>query len=215
MTTYNCLRRRVMTATTCLLVAVLFSSAQADAQPPSGVTITTLIPSSVGSGTESLILVVRGTGFTRGSQIRLDGHQSETTFTSATELRTQLSTSDLASAKSLKVSVFTPGHGSTSPLSLRIIGAAILAPDPHDHKAPTLVMPSDISIVPPTNTAPVVTYTVSATDNSGSAIVTCVPPSGSTFAFGTTPVKCVARDPSGNTTDGTFNVTVVIPPPSL
>lgn len=213
MTRFNRIHRVVIPAIG-LFVTVLFSSEQAGAQTPSGVTLTALIPSSVGSGAASLVLIVRGAGFTRGSRVRLDGHQSQTTFASASELRTQLSASDLATAKSLKVTVFTPGHGSTSPLTLRIIGAAYPAPDPFDHKAPTLVLPADISIVPPTNTAPVVTYTVTATDNSGSAVVTCVPSSGTTFPFGTTQVKCVARDPSGNTAEGTFNVSVAIPPPS-
>lgn len=42
----------------------------------------------------------------------------------------------------------------------------------------------------------------------GASTVTCVPPSGSTFAVGTTPVNCSARDASNNTIGCSFNVLV-------
>ena len=43
----------------------------------------------------------------------------------------------------------------------------------------------------------------------GTVGVTCTPDSGSTFALGTTTVNCSATDAAGNTTRGSFNVTVV------
>jgi len=53
------------------------------------------------------------------------------------------------------------------------------------------------------------TYSVSAVDNvDGPVGVTCAPPSGSTFALGTTTVNCSATDASHNTATASFTVTV-------
>jgi HYR domain len=61
---------------------------------------------------------------------------------------------------------------------------------------------------------PAVTYTASATDLvDGSVAVTCTPPSGSTFAAGTTTVSCSASDSRGNNAAGSFTVTVEDAPP--
>ena len=79
-----------------------------------------------------------------------------------------------------------------------------------DAEAPTISCPGDITVdesSPSANTA-IVTYNVSATDNSGSANVSCDPPSGSSFAIGTHAIVCTATDASGNTNTCTFNVTV-------
>lgn len=53
-----------------------------------------------------------------------------------------------------------------------------------------------------------VSFTPSASDNSGSAVVGCTSPSGSTFSIGATNVSCTATDPSGNTASVEFTVTV-------
>ncbi|HEX3068467.1 MAG TPA: HYR domain-containing protein, partial [Thermoanaerobaculia bacterium] len=56
---------------------------------------------------------------------------------------------------------------------------------------------------------PVVTYTVTATDNTDpSPDVFCSPASGSTFPVGTTTVQCTAIDSHANSTHGSFNVSV-------
>jgi hypothetical protein len=47
-----------------------------------------------------------------------------------------------------------------------------------------------------------------ATDNCGVNAFSCAPPSGSTFALGTTPLSCTATDTSGNTASCAFDVTV-------
>ena len=78
-----------------------------------------------------------------------------------------------------------------------------------DTTAPTLALPDDLTVQSPT-----VTYTASATDLvDGTVGVTCTPPSGSTFAAGTTTVHCSASDTRGNTATGTFQVTVEDAPP--
>ena len=52
-------------------------------------------------------------------------------------------------------------------------------------------------------------FVVTATDDTDpQPVVACVPPSGSTFAIGTTTVGCTARDASGNVARGSFDVTV-------
>jgi hypothetical protein len=56
----------------------------------------------------------------------------------------------------------------------------------------------------------VVTYSVSAGDDSGTPpTVSCAPSSGSTFAVGTTTVNCTAEDTAHNTATASFTVTVV------
>ena len=47
-----------------------------------------------------------------------------------------------------------------------------------------------------------------ATDNSGVANVSCIPPAGSNFNIGQTGVQCKAVDSSGNKAKCGFNVTV-------
>jgi uncharacterized repeat protein (TIGR01451 family) len=69
-----------------------------------------------------------------------------------------------------------------------------------DTEAPVIDCPDDISVSessPAANSA-VVNYSVTVTDNSGTAVVDCQPPSGSTFPAGTTQVNCTATDAAGN-----------------
>lgn len=55
-----------------------------------------------------------------------------------------------------------------------------------------------------------VSYAASATDNvDGPLTPTCVPPSGSLFPLGATPVACSATDAAGNTGHGAGTITVV------
>jgi len=60
-----------------------------------------------------------------------------------------------------------------------------------------------------------VNFNVTATDNSGSATVTCSPASGSNFPKGTTTVNCSAIDASGNASTCSFAVMVQNPSPSV
>jgi hypothetical protein len=57
-----------------------------------------------------------------------------------------------------------------------------------------------------------VDYTITASDDQpGPAQVNCMPPSGSLFPVGTSPVGCTATDPCGNASTCSFNVTVTAP----
>ncbi len=83
------------------------------------------------------------------------------------------------------------------------IGADEYSPTP-----PTIIVPAEI-VAPTTGTGAMVTYSVEATDPD--ALVkelSCAPVSGSTFANGTTVVKCKAKDGHENTAEASFNVRV-------
>jgi hypothetical protein len=70
--------------------------------------------------------------------------------------------------------------------------------------APVLTMPQEITADATSSAGAVVTYEVTATD---SGVVTCTPPSGSTFPIGITTVVCTATNTTGTAT-GSFPVTV-------
>ena len=73
----------------------------------------------------------------------------------------------------------------------------------NDTELPVIACPSDI-----VSCNPVVTYTVTATDNCGAATVTYSHASGLTFPIGTTQVKAYATDSHGNVDSCSFNVTI-------
>lgn len=78
----------------------------------------------------------------------------------------------------------------------------------HDLTAPPppeLTVPDDITVEATSSNGAEVTFVVTATN--GGTIV-CTPPSGSTFALGTTTVSCTATNDGGSDTDS-FTVTVV------
>lgn len=83
-----------------------------------------------------------------------------------------------------------------------------------DTAPPTLACPADLVRFtdPGTNNA-VVVYAVNVTDNQPGAVVACVPPSGSIFPLGTSPVTCTATDAAGNRATCSFQVTINAQPP--
>jgi sugar lactone lactonase YvrE len=78
-------------------------------------------------------------------------------------------------------------------------------------------VPADITVDAAGASGAVVTFSSpTATDDvDGALAVSCSPASGSTFPIGTTAVTCTATDAAGNTSTATFNVTVVVPPPTF
>ncbi len=77
--------------------------------------------------------------------------------------------------------------------------------------------PVDILLEAMADGTVIVTFVATAVDSSGvPPTVTCVPPSGSTFAVGTTSVTCTASDAAGNSVSRSFDVTIVdTTPPTL
>ena len=79
-----------------------------------------------------------------------------------------------------------------------------------DTTAPFLTLPSDISAEATSAAGAVVTFSTMAFDLvDGSRPVTCLPASGATFPLGATTVQCNSTDLHGNTSGGSFKVTVV------
>ena len=114
----------------------------------------------------------------------------------------------------------TPASGSTFAIGTTTVNCS--ASDSHGNTAtgsftvtvtettgPVLSLPADIVAEATSSAGAVVTFSATATDAvDGPLAVTCVPASGSTFAIGVTIVTCSATDSHGNTTSGTFTVTV-------
>ncbi len=80
----------------------------------------------------------------------------------------------------------------------------------NDLVAPSLTLPANMLVEATGPSGAVVSFTSSASDTGGppSPVVTCTPPSGSTFPLGMTTVSCSATDAAGNTGTGSFTVTV-------
>lgn len=78
-----------------------------------------------------------------------------------------------------------------------------------DTTAPVLTLPADFTVQAMTSGGEIVTYVTSVTDNFDNSLVAdCSPASGEVFPVGTTTVSCVATDGQGNSSSGTFKVTV-------
>jgi outer membrane protein assembly factor BamB len=80
-----------------------------------------------------------------------------------------------------------------------------------DHTFPTISVPAPIVARATSSTGAQVDYTVTASDPDDTAIVSCTPPSGSTFPIGVTSVTCSATDTAGNTSSASFLVVVSAP----
>ncbi len=100
----------------------------------------------------------------------------------------------------------SPASGSTFPLGETTVRCALgsFKVTIIDTTPPALLLPSDF-----TADSNVVTYNASAHDLvDGQVLLTCNPPSGSTFPEGATLVLCSASDMRGNSASGSFAVTV-------
>ncbi|HEY8166366.1 MAG TPA: HYR domain-containing protein [Gemmatimonadaceae bacterium] len=203
--------------TAAILILASPAAVQAQGQPNSSIRLTSLVPASIATGSSNLDLVVRGTGFTSKSQVRINGEHRATTFVSASEVRTRLIATDVASATSHAVSVFTPGAGSSNMLSLAIETPASTA----DTEPPRFTTTPTNLTIPATSPAGAYVALVLplATDNSGSVTVTSQPPPVVTtlFPVGTSTVVYTATDPTGNKTtiSSTITVTPQAPPPTM
>lgn len=95
-----------------------------------------------------------------------------------------------------------------------------------DNQNPTISCPANITTFEssPGSGEAIINYNVNASDNSGTANVTCTRASGDSFPVGTTHVTCTATDDANNTAECSFDVTVnsvnggncvLTPPPSI
>src|SRR5689334_19675802 len=75
---------------------------------------------------------------------------------------------------------------------------------------PVLHLPANITAEATSPAGATVSYNATATDaRDTNVVVTCAPPSGSTFALGGTTVNCSATNSRNKTAEGSFRVTVV------
>jgi predicted extracellular nuclease len=75
---------------------------------------------------------------------------------------------------------------------------------------PVLHLPANITAEATSPAGAIVTYNATATDaRDTNVVVTCAPPSGSTFALGGTTVNCSATNSRNKTAEGSFSITVV------
>lgn len=78
-----------------------------------------------------------------------------------------------------------------------------------DTTPPQLTLPPSITVEAAGPDGVTVLFSASATDNvDPSPMVSCTPSSGSTFLLGTTTVDCTATDAIGNSSNGSFAVTI-------
>ena len=78
-----------------------------------------------------------------------------------------------------------------------------------DESPPVITVPAGIVTNATGPDGAAVSYSVSAVDDvDGPVAVTCVPPTGATFAIGTTAVACMASDTAGNLAGASFDVHV-------
>ena len=104
--------------------------------------VTGLTPNPVVAGGQNFPLTVNGRDFVAGSTVRWDGNDRPTTFVNATQLTAAIPASDIAVAREVKITVFTPepGGGRSNEMILTIANAvanvsaasfsgAMLAPD--------------------------------------------------------------------------------------
>jgi Ca2+-binding RTX toxin-like protein len=108
-------------------------------------------------------------------------------------------------------------------------GNVALQDQEEDTTPPNLIVPEDIIVEATSADGAVVTFEVTAQDNvdgtatldennilsqdndvGGDIIISCDPPSGTTFPIGETVVECTATDAAGNTATASFTVTVIL-----
>jgi hypothetical protein len=79
-----------------------------------------------------------------------------------------------------------------------------------DHENPSVTCPAPITVQCTGPGGTIATFSASGADNCPGVTTACVPPSGSAFPLGTTPIACTATDGSGNTSAAcASSVTVV------
>ncbi|QQS47372.1 MAG: hypothetical protein IPM66_01530 [Acidobacteriota bacterium] len=90
-------------------------------------TLTSMNPSSISAGGPGFTLTVTGTNFVGSSKVRWNGTDRLTTVVSSTQMTAEILETDIATAGTAQVTVFTPapGGGVTAPLTFTII-----APNP-------------------------------------------------------------------------------------
>ena len=117
-------------------------------------TIASLSPSMTAAGTAGFDLTVDGSGFNASSIVRLNGTNRETMFVSESQLIARIAASDVATAGSAEVTVFTPtpGGGTSASRALSIV-ALTLTPESLTFPATIIGLGASNQMVTFTNTS--------------------------------------------------------------
>jgi hypothetical protein len=151
----------------------------------------------------------------------LEVHGNSIIYTSrATVLKPEAGTFDLLKPAAYSNTVYSSSiltarptdkaisASSTFPGQTSLHSSSPLSSSPSSLKA-TLYLPSNKYVEATNRGGSLVSYSVSALDSLGNSIApVCSPPSGTIFPLGKTTVTCTARDASGNTQTGSFDVIV-------
>ena len=135
-------------------------------------TASSLTPGGVKNGGTSAAVTVQGEGFYPGSVVNVNGAARPTVFVSHNALTVTLNTADLASVRTLALTVTNPapGGGTTAPLSLGV-GSLVSGTLTFDSLAPT---------APAQN----VTFTCRPTDGTAPTTFTALVPGSGAFTLG-------------------------------
>ena len=79
-----------------------------------------LEPAAAESGTSSVVLTVHGKSFAKETIVSLDGKQTETEFINRNEVRTKIPVGMLTKPAEIKITVQTPGAGTSKPKVFRV-----------------------------------------------------------------------------------------------
>ncbi|HYT66794.1 MAG TPA: S8 family serine peptidase [Vicinamibacterales bacterium] len=91
-------------------------------------TVTSLSPARISAGSSAFTLIVNGSGFANGSEVRWNGVARTTTFVSSTQLRAAIAAADVSSPSTAQVSVFSPapGGGTAAALTFTVVPPPVL-----------------------------------------------------------------------------------------
>jgi hypothetical protein len=129
-------------------------------------------------------------------------------------------TFDLGNDETGRPITCTPPSGSTFALGATTVqcsGSISFTITVVDTTPPVLTLPDDMTLHAVNAAGAAGTFMATAVDIVDGAVpVVCTPPSGSTFALGTTTVLCTATDAEDNQSSGTFLVHVIdVDPPTI
>ena len=167
-----------------------------------GGTITSIDPDTINAGTEEVFITINGTNL--GDRVRFTGPAGEyelnISASTATSVTVYVPEPVVGTAGTYDVVVLGPGNSESGPATLTVA----------EGPQPLVIFVPDF--VQADATGPdgaVVTFNVSAGGGQDpNPVVTCNPPSGSTFALGSTTVTCTATNSFGDHAEGSFEVQV-------
>ena len=180
--------------------------------------VSSLSPSSATAAATATPITVTGAGFVSSSRIRFDGTEATTTYVSSTQLKATLSAAQLATAKTISVSVLTaaPGGGTSNSQSFSVGNPAPVWGSLAPSSAIVGALDTTITVtgsnfvstsVVQADTADLSTTYKSATELSAKL------PSSKLVTAGTISVRVRTPSPGGGTSSsGTFTITATTSP---